>query len=62
MADTDCDDLKARADMLHQEAELGRRKAEGLGRDWESYKEQVEIADRCDVMAVKVEAAIAADC
>ena len=62
MSDTDFDDLKARADMLQQEAELGRRKAHERGRDWEGYQAQVEITDRCDVMRVTVEAAIAADC
>ncbi len=48
--------------MLHEEAELGREQAEKRGKGWTNYEEQLQIADRFDSMATRVEATIAEDC
>ncbi len=62
MPHTDCDDLRTRADMLHKEAELGRKQAQDHGQRWNNYQEQLQIADHFDLMATRVEATIAEDC
>lgn len=62
MATTDCEELHARADMLHQEADLGRSKARSHGAMWSGYVDQIGIAVRCEAMALRVEAKIAEDC
>ena len=62
MPHTDCDDLRARSEMLHVEAELGREQAEEHGKGWTNYEEQLQIADHFDLMATGVEAKITEDC
>ena len=59
---TDCEELNARADMLHHEAELGLSKAEARGAEWRGFSDQVAIALRCEGMALQVEAEIEEDC
>jgi hypothetical protein len=61
MAD-ECEDLQARADMLHREASLGLEKALDLGPTWPGFKDQVEIANRCGNLAAKVDEEISEKC
>ena len=58
----DCEELHARADMLHHEADRGLAKAEAKGSAWQDFSDQVAIALRCESMALQVEAEIAEDC
>ena len=58
----DCDELNARAEMLHREARLGLEQALDAGPTWPGFKEQVAIANRCDAMATKVEERIEEEC
>ena len=59
---TDCEELYARADMLHHEADLSLSKAEAHGPEWGSFSDQVAIALRCEGMALQVEAEIEEEC
>ena len=59
---TDCKELHARADMLHQEADLSLSKAEVRGAEWRGFSDQVAIALRCESMAMQVEAEIEEEC
>ncbi len=59
---TDCEELHARANMLHHEADLGLSEAEARGPEWRGFSDQVAIALRCEGMALKVEAEIEEDC
>ncbi len=59
---TDCETLHARAEMLRHEAELGLSKAEACGPDWIGYSDQVDIALRCESLALQVDARIEEEC
>ena len=59
---TDCEELHARASMLHHEAESGLSKAEARGAEWRGFSDQVAIALRCEGMALQVEAEIEEEC
>ena len=61
MAD-DCDDLHARADMLHLEARQGLEQALDAGPTWSGFEDQIAIANRCDAMAEEVEKRIEENC
>ena len=60
MAD-ECEQLHARAQMLHQEARLGLEKALDAGPTWPGFTDHA-LADRCDAMATQVEARIDDEC
>ena len=57
-----CEQLQARAQMLHQEARLGLEKALDAGPTWSGFHHQIAIANRCDAMAMQVEAQIKEEC
>lgn len=61
MAD-ECDELQARAEMLHREARLGLEQALDAGPTWSGFKDQIAIANRCDAMAEAVEERIEEEC
>ncbi len=58
----DCEELHARASMLHHEADLGLCEAEARGAEWRGFSDQVAIALRCEGMALHVEAEIEEEC
>lgn len=62
MSEKDCLELRARADMLHEEAEHGRAKALARGVAWEGYAEQMMIADRVEALAREIRAQIGKTC
>ena len=59
---TDCDELHARADMLHREADLSLQRAEEEGPHWLGFSDQVSLALRCEGMALQVRAEIEEEC
>ena len=59
---TDCDELHARAELLHHEADLSLQKAEEQGPRWLGYSDQISIALRCEGMALQVKAEIQEEC
>ncbi|MHB8284760.1 MAG: hypothetical protein ACYDD1_08800 [Caulobacteraceae bacterium] len=58
----DCEELHARADMLHHEADHGWAKVAERGPKWEGYSDQVKIAAKVEVMAARVDEKIEEDC
>ncbi len=62
MADENCEELHARAEMLHHEARHGREKAREHGPGWDGYTDQVKIAKRVEGMAKHVEEKIDEEC
>ena len=48
--------------MLHREASLGLEQALDAGPTWPGFKDQIAIANRCDVMAAQVEERIEDEC
>lgn len=58
----DCHRLEARAEMLHREALLGLEQALDAGPASPTFRERVEIANRTEEMAVKVEQRLAEEC
>lgn len=62
LANEDCDDLHARAEMLHHEAHHAREKARERGPEWDGYVDQIKIVDRVEKMAVGVEEKIDKAC
>ena len=59
---TDCEELHARASLLHYEADLSLSQAQARGADWDGFGDQVNIALRFESMAMQVEAEISEDC
>ncbi len=59
---TDCEELHARASLLHYEADLSLSQAQARGADWEGFGDQVGIALRFEGMAMQVEAEITEEC
>ena len=58
----DCEELAARAEMLHQETRLSLAKALDAGPRWVGFKDQLAIADRLAEMASRVEHRIEEEC
>lgn len=58
----ECDDLQARAEMLHREAHLGLEQALDAGPTWPGFKDQIAIANRCAAMADAVEKRLKQEC
>ena len=58
----DCEELQARASLLHYEADLSLSQAQARGVEWEGFGDQVGIALRFEDLAMQVEAVISEDC
>ena len=58
----ECDELHARAEMLHRKARFGLEQALDAGPTWSGFQDQIAIANRCNAMAERVEEQIEEEC